>query len=94
MSKFKKPIRVACSPLTGTIYAGTLLKNGQTWSADKQEVTIDALVAVAQHALMHQRRTGDPVVISADGKPEYWITVQDLTLADKSSDQEADHDDQ
>ena len=40
----KKKLRVSASPLTGTIYAGTLLKDGRTWATDKQDVTMDALV--------------------------------------------------
>ena len=67
-----KTLHVATSPLTNTIYAGTLLKCGRVWSSNKQDVTMDALVAVAQHALQF----GKPVVIHANGKPEYRITVE------------------
>ena len=70
----RKPLHVGASPLTGTIYAGTLLKCGRVWSSNKQDVTMDALVAVAQHALQF----GKPVVIHANGKPEYRITVERL----------------
>lgn len=67
-----KELRVATSPLTNQIYAGHILKNGYTWAANKQDVTIDVLVAVAQHVLAF----GAPVIISkADGTPEYEITV-------------------
>ena len=44
-----KKLRIGCSPLTGTIYAGTLLKDGITWGANKQDVTMDALLAVIGH---------------------------------------------
>lgn len=71
----KKQLRVGTSPITGTIYAGHLLKCGQVWAANKQDVTIDALVAVA----MHVENFGKPVVIHADGKPEYEITVRKLS---------------
>lgn len=68
-----KPIHVAASPLTGTIFAGAVLKDGRTWGADKQDVTVEALVAVAEHAL----KFGKPVEITqADGTPEYRITVE------------------
>lgn len=68
-------IHVFTSPLTNRIYAGTVLKNGYTWGANKQDVTIEALVAVAQHVL----NFGAPVEISrADGTPEYRITVEKL----------------
>lgn len=67
-----KKIRVAVSPLTNTIFAGSLLKDGRTWSADKQDVTIDALLAVAQHA----QKFGKPVEIyRGDGTLEYVISV-------------------
>lgn len=67
-----KQLHVGCSPLTGTIFAGTTLKNG-TWASGKQDVTIDALVAVAQHAA----RFGKPIEISReDGTLEYRITVE------------------
>lgn len=68
-----KKLHVATSPLTGTIFAGTVLKDGNTWGAGKQDVTIEALVAVAEHAL----HFGNPVEISKpDGTPEYRITVE------------------
>lgn len=69
----KKQLHIGTSPLTGTIFAGHLLKDGRTWAAGKQDVTIDALVAVAQHAL----RFGKPVEIrKASGELEFTITVQ------------------
>jgi hypothetical protein len=70
-----KKLHVAVSPLTGTIFAGSLLKGGRTWAADKQDVTIEALAAVAEHAL----KFGKPVVVSKpDGTPIYRVTVEDL----------------
>ena len=71
-----KQLHIAASPLTGTIFAGTVLKDGRTWGAGKQDVTIAALVAVAEHTL----RFGKPVEISkADGTPEYRIIVEKLS---------------
>ena len=67
-----KKIRVAVSPLTNTIYAGNILKDGQTWAANKQDVTVDALVAVAEHVVEY----GKPVEISLHGKLLYRITVE------------------
>ena len=70
-----KNLHVAASPLTGTIFAGTVLKDGRTWGANKKDLTIEALVAVAEHAL----HFGKPVEISKpDGTPEYRITVEKL----------------
>lgn len=69
-----KKLHIAASPLTGTIFAGTVLKSG-TWAAGKQDLTIEALVAVAEHGL----KFGRPIEISTpDGKPEYRITVERL----------------
>lgn len=71
----KKLLHVAMSTLTGTIFAGTILKDGWTWSANKQDVTMEALVAAAQHVTM----LGKPVEISRkDGTVEYRITVEHL----------------
>jgi len=70
-----RKLHVAASPLTGDIFVGTVLKDGRTWGMGKQDVTIEALVAVAEHAL----KFGKPVEISkADGTPEYRITVEKL----------------
>lgn len=66
-------MRVAVSPLTNTIYAGRI--KGNMWSGQKHDVTMDCLVAVAQHA----EQFGKPVIITADGKPEYEITVRKLS---------------
>jgi len=43
-------LKVGCSPLTSTIYAGKVLKNG-TWGANRTDVTDSAVGAVAQHLL-------------------------------------------
>jgi hypothetical protein len=68
-----KKLMVATSPLTNTIFAGTLLKDGRTWAAGKQDVTLPALIAVAQHCV----NFGKPVEISrTDGSIEYRITVE------------------
>ena len=67
-----KKLHIAASQLTGTIFCGTILKDGRTWAAGKQDVTIEALVAVAEHVI----RFGYPVIISeADKTPKYKITV-------------------
>ena len=71
-----KIIKVAASPLTGVIYAGTLIKGGTMWGSNKQDVTIDALVAVSNHVI----RFDSPVIISRqDGTPEFEITVKKLS---------------
>lgn len=71
-----KKLHVGTSPLTNTIFAGGVLKDGMTWAANKQDVTIDALVAVAQHV----ENFGKPVEIrnGKTGQIEYRITVEKL----------------
>ena len=46
-----KNLHVGNSPLTNRIYAGTVLKDGWSWGANKQDVTGVALAAAAQHVL-------------------------------------------
>ena len=69
----KKPIKVATSPLTNTIFAGTLLKDGM-WSVGKQDVTLDCLEAV----FVHVRAFGKPVTVNdAAGNILYHIIVEE-----------------
>ena len=68
----EKKIRVAVSPLTNTIFAGKILKPG-VWAANKQDVTMDCLISVAEHV----KAFGKPVEITdGDGKLIYKITVE------------------
>lgn len=67
-----KKLHIGCSPLTNTIYAGTVLKDGRTWGATKQDVTLDAIEAVARHVV----KAGAPVELLSDGKVVYRITVE------------------
>ncbi len=67
-----RKLHIATSPLTGTIFCGTPLKNGM-WGKVKEDLTIEALVAVAQHGL----HFGNDIIISdGDGKPEFKIIVE------------------
>lgn len=67
-----KKIHIATSPLTGTIFAGTIIKKG-VWAAGKQDVTDAAISAVADHIL---KNGGTVVMGSEDGAPAYEITVK------------------
>ena len=71
-----KKLHVGVSPITNTIFAGSVLKCGRVWAANKQDVTMDALVAVAQHAIQF----GKPIEIrnTGTGKIEYRITVEEV----------------
>lgn len=78
MSEFsagERRIHIATSPLTNTIYAGYVLRDGRTWSdTNKTDVTGAACAAVAEHAL----EKGGEIVITANGKPAYEISVKQL----------------
>ena len=67
-------LKVAISPLSGDIYAGTVIK-GRLWGKNKTNVTMDAICAVAEHGL----KFGEPIVVSdGEGNDIYKITVEKL----------------
>ena len=67
-------LKVAISPLTGKIYAGSVIKGG-LWGKNKTDVTMGAICAVAEHGL----KFGEPIVVSdGDGNVIYRITVNKL----------------
>lgn len=67
-----KPIHVAVSPLTNTIFAGTVRKDGQTWGLNRTDVTGCACGAVAEHVM----NNGGSMVVSLNGEPMYKISVE------------------
>jgi hypothetical protein len=76
----KQKLTIGASPLTNTIFAGTLLKDGATWSANKQDVTVDALAAVIEHCMFHEKRNeGEHVELTA-GKTKYIISIEQVAL--------------
>lgn len=70
-----KSLHVALSPLTQTIYAGSVLKDGRTWSSNKRDVTGEASAAVAQRAIA----MGGTMQVTANGVPAYEITARALS---------------
>lgn len=66
-----KKIHIATSPLTGTIFAGTIIKKC-VWAAGKQDVTNAAISAVADHIL---KNGGTVVLANESGQPEYEMTI-------------------
>ncbi len=48
----KNKTHIGCSPITGEIFAGKLIANGTMWRAGKQNVTNEALNAVASSILI------------------------------------------
>ena len=72
-----KNFHIATSPLTGTIFAGTTIKNGKMWGSNKKDMTIEALVAVAEHAIHFKEKHGQDITISKpNGQPEFKIIVE------------------
>jgi len=68
-----KKIRIATSPLTNTIFAGEIKRPGE-WKAGKQDVTMDCLNAVAEHA----KKFGKPIEVTDEdtGNLIYRIIVE------------------
>lgn len=71
-----KRLHTAASPLTGRIYCGTVLRDGQTWGANKTDITGEACAAVAQHVLL----AGGKTQVTRNGIPTYEITVREIDL--------------
>ena len=70
-----KKLKVAASPLTGQIYAGNTIKNDTMWGANKQDVTMDCLIATIEHCL----KFGSTIQITKpDGTVDFEIDVKDL----------------
>ena len=66
-------IRIGCSPITGTIYAGSVSKTG-LWGKNKCDVTDEAINAVAA-SLLH---TNEVLKFKHDGD-WYWLQVEQKT---------------
>jgi len=74
-----KKLEIGTSPLTNTIFAGTLLKDGRTWAPNKQDVTIEALAAVIEHCMFHQQRNDGEKVALTSGDTKYIINIEKVT---------------
>lgn len=73
MSNTRK-ITIGNSHFGKVIFAGHLNKKGDQW-LDKQDCTMDVLMATVMHCLKH----GDQAISNADtGKVEFEISVKDL----------------
>ena len=70
----KKELRVGFNPLSKTISAGHLIDNGTTWGANKQDVTMDAILSVIELLL----KKGTQEIKTMDGKIEFELSVKDL----------------
>lgn len=67
-------MHVATSPLTGRVYCGSVLKGGNTWAANKTDVTGEACAAVAQHVLM----AGGKTTVTRNGLPAFELVVREI----------------
>jgi len=72
MSQIRK-IVIGSSSITETIYAGYLNSKGTIW-VDKQDCTIDVLMATVNHCL----KWGNQEIKDENGSREFLITVTDL----------------
>lgn len=64
-------LRVGCSPLTKTIFAGRLNKAGNAWIGDPVDVTSDVLGSVIEKV-----GAGNVITVRENGKPAYEISVR------------------
>lgn len=65
-------LRIGCSPITNTIYAGKVNKNGM-WIGEKQDVTDDAVKSVAENLV----RTDECFRFTFEGK-RYELKVSEI----------------
>ena len=70
----KKKLTLGFSPLSGTISAGHLIEKGTVWGANKQDVTMDALLTVIELLL----KKGTQQIKTQDGKVDFELSVKDL----------------
>lgn len=69
---------VACSALTGTIFAGRPNKAKTAFLADKEDVTMECIGAVLDHALMWKARSGKHLEIYSDNGPSYRMILEEI----------------
>lgn len=79
-------LHVGTSPISNVIFAGRLCRDGETWAGQPQDVTVSALVAVAEHV---DETEGKRVTVTADGTPRWEITVRDLSTNAERTDRSA-----
>jgi hypothetical protein len=70
-----KTLHIGTSPLTNTIYCGSVSKDGKGWLSNKSACTAEACAAVAYHVLAQKDQT---VIVTGGGRPLFEITVKRL----------------
>ena len=83
-----KDLRVACSPLTGTIFGGKVCKDGVTWRDNKKDVTNDVLKAIIDKIQLDSPKT-KTLIIRENGVSKYEIVLKEITLNECSIDKES-----
>jgi hypothetical protein len=77
-----KTITIGNSPITKTIFAGHLNKQGNMW-LEKQDCTMDVLMATVRHCLTH----GDQIISNSEtGMKEFEIIVKDCRTTNAATD--------
>ena len=73
-------LKIGLSPLSNTIFIGSISKDGRYWLSNKTDVTNDAICTVADHVLAFQRETGKNVIVKGDGVCDLKITVEAMDI--------------
>ena len=79
----KKKLTLGVSPITNSIFAGSLVDDGRKWGANKCDVTIDALSSVIEHCQTHEKRNDGEKVCVTGGGFKYTITIKKEKACDK-----------
>jgi len=81
-----KKLHLGRSPLTNDIFVGSLIENGKVWGANKTEITADAIFMVLDHAIEHEKRSGEKLIVTAGDKKWTFNIVEsentDMNKAD------------
>jgi len=65
-------IRIGTSPITGSIFAGKLNKTGTMWVGEKQDITDEAIGAVAESLL----KTKEKLPFTVDGQNYELLVIK------------------
>ena len=71
-------LRVSVSPLTNTIYAGSVLKGGKLWAANKTDVTSDVIGSIIEYVGEDKM-----IEVQTNGVITHTITVRKIKIEDR-----------
>lgn len=69
-------LRIGCSPITGTIFAGRLNKKGNLWVGKKTDVTTDVLHSVLKKVIEFGEE--NTLIVTIDESISYEIRVTEI----------------